>query len=559
MSNNKQKKKKSVVQEVVEKGAERFNPATNRMAKAGRKFVGAVAKKAVKGALGLMINDKSWYSHYPEAGLINANFGLRKGILQPGIGRPSGSNITDRSVPSVAGLTTILTTPKDTSSAFIQGINQLYTYIRQANAGAVNYTAKDLACYVISAANIHAGYASLKRAHYLLNSYNVYDALLPQAYFAAMGFDYDTFAQNAADLRAYANQASIFIADMIPLKIDMFERYRWMFSTMFADSNDAKASVYLFNPLKLVSYTGSNNSPVTVDWSSWSRSETTTGQVYATVIANFKKLLAAFRDSDKFNTIAGDILKAYGKDSLYTAEVWDETTKLLPVYSEEVLTQIQNANIFGDAFASVSYNLVGGYPAQQLTVSAIGDNIARQCALSQFHTPFINTYKDSMDAADLMSATRLQPVLDDTDWNAFLKATNGTDVILKPICGTEMIAKCYAFNASETGGFAYKIVSSEIGGVDLMTNAQMPITAGDDLFNWAAMDWAPRFALIVDIVSGGSHTYSVLGPLWDFNNYAFSNTEAHNNYHAYATLNLLYSPHLIKTSKTELITKNNLK
>lgn len=86
----------------------------------------------------------------------------------------------------------------------------------------------------------------MRKAYATLNNISVTDASTPRSYFLAMGLDYDSFAENAADLKVFANKFSMQLERLLPIRLDLIDRTIWMFSNYFADSDDAKAAVYTF-------------------------------------------------------------------------------------------------------------------------------------------------------------------------------------------------------------------------------------------------------------------------------------------------------------------------
>ena len=502
--------------------------------------------------------DKGMYTKITDKGLIKANFGSRKGIIMPGIGvTTDNATITDRSIPSVVGLVTELAIPHNLDNTFEQCADQIYTTLLRVFPNAT-YSENDVMCYILSVCNLHAAYCTLKRAYQVMNSFDLYDASLPQAFFAAMGFDYDTFRANAAGLRSFAKQFSAFIANLAPLKLDVITRYRWMFGNIFADSNEAKASYYLFSPQHVVSYDTSVDAtagdPEMLNWADWTLTNAQTGQPYGNVITNLRTLIDNFQRSSIFDRIANHIATVYGKDMFYSSEVWDESATLKPQYSERALMMIQNCNAFGDAYQSTKYVWDSGVLKTQIVLDAIAEKVQRECAFAQLHTPYINTYKDTLSTTDLMYATSLQVVLEDNDWNTYIDATNGTDVIVTPICGTEIVLKCFAINRVEGGTFAYNFAKCEIAGVDSFVATQALGQVAHDIFCWSAMDYAPRFSIILDRTTNLPR-YDVLGTMWDFNNFAPSSVLMQNSYIAFALMNLFYLPMAIRTTKIELIKK----
>lgn len=75
------------------------------------------------------------------------------------------------------------------------------------------------------------------------------------------------------------------------------------------------------------------------------------------IIANGNRMLNALISSEDIGIMSGDILKAYGSENMMKVSSIGEDFRIEPVYSKEVLTQINSATLLGPVLDPVSLNI----------------------------------------------------------------------------------------------------------------------------------------------------------------------------------------------------------
>lgn len=528
----------------------------------GAKTVGKTIKHGFNGLKGLaktMFNHPEWYEHYDLGGMINLNYGRRIGTQEntlSGSNNAEGTSYLSSSVCSICQLPVLLTKPQTNTKDWEQAIQYLYSTIRSANSGSVNYSMYDVERYVLDVRNIHAMYAYLRRAYATLNNVSLYDATSPRAYFYAMGLDYDDFVSNAADLKEWANKLSIQVSRLVPLNIDLINRTRWMFSNLFADSDDVKSSKYVFSLPYVVPYyeLTTVTKPIAFSYYGNSMSSLTKySAIYTTVNDYMNKVI----NNDTYAIIAGDILKAFGNDAIYPSEVWDESMPTPIVYDEAALTQIQNASIQGflttnNGTQTTTWEITDNNFVKQTIFTVFnGASYASETALQKLIQDdiYVNTYKDSMTPGETISATRLA---------CRAKVTEGSSTVqyLLDVCGTEVVI---GFGFVNITNGSYKLLNLSGFSTYFMNNIILGNYNQNDPTQFfitsaiSTLDWFPRVIMYAAINNNVATARIPIATMWDFNNYAVTDPRNLSSLHGYAALSLLAVPRVARQNNVSLI------
>ena len=522
-----------------------------------------VAKLVTGGAL-LLFNHPEWYQAYPLEGLVNLNFGRRKGILEKGL--TYFNDFTDiggganTSVPSVAGIEVLLTKPITSTGDWDQAIQYLYSTIRSANAGAVNYNPVDLERYIWDVRNLHAIYAVARRAYATLNNIQLYDATTPRSYFAAMGLDYDSFSANAANLKQYANKYSLMLSRLAPLHVNLIDRTRWMFSNLFADSDDEKASAYVFR-LRQVDMLYGKTDCTTIQLApkpQFGLVQSSNTITFDTFITAMRNAFENFAKTQLYMIIAGDILKAFGEASIYPSEIWDENMPTPLVYDEAALTQIQNARFtYPSEYIITSDPQIGIVNTITINIpdtmkKTFGDYWLNKAS----ENIYINSNKNNLTPGEAISYTRLS--------HALTTNSQYTNVAIAT-CGTEL---CTAIEFIANRGERITITTEgdpqlyKFGYDDFRNSIATfsTITAdGVRKFTYffgllSAFDYHPKFDIAIIGVRSAEEANSIrFGAIWDWNNYACITADQLSPFHGYAAMSLLATVRVVKQSNAEVI------
>lgn len=299
-------------------------------------------------------NDPKWYETTPQllrdaasipfSNATGTSFNLN--FYGDGI-----APVTEQYVPGIMTLSIIPTIGGDQNfnSPLNIATNALYGQVRKANSGAANYDAPNLFMYCMSIAQIYAYINHLMRIYGTAQLYVHYNRYVPEALLNAMNVDFSSVQENMADFRYGINvlihKASSFAC---PASITYFNRLAFLFAGIYSEGESIKDQLYMYVPYGFMQLTEQDSTP---GWNLQFKAfpAPQSGKSYLTVsqLLNYgTELITPLLQSEDFNIISGDILKAFGSNILGLQSL-PETYTVLPVTDLAVLEQMQNADIVG--------------------------------------------------------------------------------------------------------------------------------------------------------------------------------------------------------------------
>lgn len=297
-------------------------------------------------------NDSGWYqadsvlmkdaANLPFPHALGMPMNIRDGMT--GVVPTDTSDIT---LPGIMRIN-VITTP-GTMGTWNDPINvairNIYSFVRHQNSGSKNYDAADLGVYFYAYDSCATYYAYLVRLYGTVRTLLLRNRYTPEDLITVMGADYKDITDNLAQLRAYINTfASRLAAMRVPSDLHFIERHMWLFSHIFADSNTDKCQMYVVNPGAFWEYKTATTPADTGFF--MSEKVPMTGALYTferlSVFGN--ALLNSVLNSEDFNIMSGDILKAYG-DKTFTINMISEDYQVPIVYEPEFLLQLHNATV----------------------------------------------------------------------------------------------------------------------------------------------------------------------------------------------------------------------
>lgn len=319
-----------------------------------------VGKKDGRGFSKSTDNDASWYNTLPELVRDAAKFPFSRPLGTQYVPR-SDSNVQfdfQFNTPSIPGIMCVnwyptigLSTHSNSPINIVS--REVYSFVRHANSGHANYDAPDLMLYFMAMDSVYSLYSEAVRVYGMMMLYTANNRYYPKALVQCAGWDFTDVQRNLAQLRWAINQFAYKLGSLaIPANMSYFARHIWLNSGLYLDSNSIKAQTYMFkqdahykyNPTvgngfkSQLEFTRRTNNKMTVnDW-----------------IAKMNTFIDPILASEDFNIMSGDILKAFGQDNLFTVAPIAEEYVVVPSYSAEVLSQIQNLSIMGYPDTSIS-------------------------------------------------------------------------------------------------------------------------------------------------------------------------------------------------------------
>lgn len=237
-------------------------------------------------------------------------------------------------------------------------VRDIYSFVRHQNSGSKNYDAADLGVYFYAYDSCATYYAYLVRLYGTVRTVLLRNRYTPEDLITVMGADYKDITDNLAQLRAYINTFAARLSAMkVPSSLHFIERHMWLFSHVFSDSQTDKCQMYVVNPAAFWEYRVGSTAEDT--YFQLSEKVPMVNALYTferlTVFGN--ALLNSVLNSEDFNIMSGDILKAYG-DKTFVLNMISEDYSVPIVYEPEFLLQLHNATVFHcEASIGDSHNL----------------------------------------------------------------------------------------------------------------------------------------------------------------------------------------------------------
>lgn len=388
-------------------------------------------------------NDPSWY---------NGNGQLVKDAATVSFYTPAGAPFFSDSrqatptkgaaVPGIMTLDVVPTpgTSTERASALNLAALKLYTGMRKANSGAVNYSHADLMMYCLAMDSVYIMYSEMLRLYGIMNCWSQYNRYKPEDIVTALGYNYADFRENMADFRAWLNiwikRANSF---SLPVSFTISKRHAWLFSNIWSDSTNAKAQLYAYRPAIYYEWDDQGSEQGSqLKYKFWNyKGRWNSSKSFAEVKQRMDSLLDQIANSDDIAIMGGDLEKAFGSQNMFNMASIDDNYSVEPTFSEEVLMQIENSmflpGIFKNASAhDESWNITQNVDENKIVydpefeIQATGyDNMD---ALSAFYINYnkiyadgtpINMHFDNPSPDDVMVATRnkFEAVCSYQDWD----------------------------------------------------------------------------------------------------------------------------------------------
>lgn len=469
-------------------------------------------------------NDVSWYTHNPEMLKAAGNYGFSYLTGEQLPFQPmQGNNNWGTFVPGIMAFEWLPSFGGVDADVINKAADQIHNYVVHANSRNTRYSAADLFITLIATSECFSMVSAMIRAFGCMNNFSDRNDYTPKALVLAMGFDYDDLQANLSNMWFDINHM---IADLgqlwLPKDMPFVARHFWMNANVYTDSQTAKAQYYLYVQSRFFKYqdiqfeTGTSLSPVDIitgvdssgkpvyspfnpgpsiySWEEWK-----------TVFYSMVKALIQAEDR---GTMLGDVLKAYGRENLYSIAEVPVNYRIMYVYSSEVLTQFENL-ISNPVMTSLL-----GLKQQKSTNLLVpyyygnGDGVQANVVTATPNQAVLNFHQmETPSAEQIMIATRMmpsapafaqvecvtkqtyQPNYDDPEPLVTTKYSK----VLPRFTGTEVCTAIpvYGFNFDDNGQkqiYRYAM-DMHLAGVTTAGSS----TTMRFLYLWSAFDWAPWY------------------------------------------------------------------
>lgn len=409
-------------------------------------------------------NDPRWYTNI---GPLASDYASLPYSYPLGVGLPvQNSNKSSNTVflsdsKNSAGIITLDVAPgigvsrNSTDPANIAA-QQLYTMVRKANSGAINYDKTDLMMVVVAMDSAYMLYEELLRAYRCLGVYNTMNRYQPDALLRSLGFD-PKIGNNIADFRGVLDLFAYKLASVnIPDQFDIIHRHSWLFTNVYADSDDKRAQMFAVKPDGYFVWTeGQSSEPTRLQY-------TKRSTVYglpdsSDLVSSLEQIRHAIDTimepilgSQDVGVISGDLAKAFGDGGMIKIQPVQSHEALQVVFNMEVCHQIMNAETlpYGNLVdADITVNMDNITTGPQLVYQP---KVALENVAGTYHNPvrernhLINLKGMSPSPETNLVATR---------YNLVLGAKDAQNKCQVESCGTEIVTKAtmHQFHVTNTG------------------------------------------------------------------------------------------------------------
>lgn len=409
-------------------------------------------------------NDPRWYTNI---GPIASDYASLPYSYPLGVGLPVGNpNIStttaiDPSAKNSAGIITLDVAPgigicrNSTDPANIAA-QQLYTMDRKANSGATNYDKTDLMMVIVAMDSAYMLYEELLRAYRCLGVYNTMNRYLPDVLLQSLGFE-PSIGDSMADFRGVLDLFAYKLASVnVPDQFDIIHRHSWLFTNVYADSENQKAQLYAMKPDGFFVWTeGKSSEPTFLDYTKrYALYGLSNAGDRVSSIAQIRHaidtIMTPILGSQDVGVISGDLAKAFGDGGMIKIQPVQSHEALQITFNNEVCHQIMNAEIlpYGaliDADISVDMSNLSAGPQLKYTprvqLIAVGD---QYIAPTRERNHLINLKGMTPSPETNLVATR---------YNLILGPSGGPNICDIMSCGTEIVtsATMYQFNINNSG------------------------------------------------------------------------------------------------------------
>nr|UDL14568.1 MAG: putative capsid protein [Picobirnavirus sp.] len=293
------------------------------------------------------MNDLSWYAKNPEllASAARIPFPYKPGMLLNfgKLDSQSQDDFTYR-IPGVMALKYAYSIghSADSNSAACIAAREMYGRIRANFSGSLDADAPDIMMYALALDSIHSYIAYLKRIYRTMNLYTAMNYNYPVTVLNAMGISIamiDDIQEEAPQLWGYINLLTNMVNKWsVPKDMALYDRHRWMNENIYLDAPKPDAQSYMYVPTGFYKVGTDSAGATKLTWTPFAPIDWNSKELYDFGLS----LISALTEWDDSYTINGYILRAFPESEFYRGELIAQGEVQMPLYSEEVLSQIEN-------------------------------------------------------------------------------------------------------------------------------------------------------------------------------------------------------------------------
>jgi len=317
-------------------------------------------------------NHFEYYNGYPAL-LENASKVVTSNILgdvlylgSPSVHTSAGENAVEptyrsEAFPGIMRIDTLFGPgySLDINSAVNRAATDLHMYVASKRSAAIkNYDSASLIMMVNALDSAIVWFSVLKRLYYTIKKNSPYNLYYRKALIHAQGFDFEELKDNLPILANIINDFSVSMARYQIPKFYIQDRHRWLFENYFCDddiSHNPKAQLFFYRPSGLYflyeTDIDKDRGITRLRYKDWDHLVNDTVSTPILGLANIASITQRFTGilnySSDFYMIMSDIMNAYESADLVTWDFIDDSDYWDPIYDEEAIIQLHNANITG--------------------------------------------------------------------------------------------------------------------------------------------------------------------------------------------------------------------
>ena len=455
-------------------------------------------------------NDYMWYAVSEQIGKDAASipFNVFSGTKITNLaGQPVGAVVpadaTCGSVPSVVTLNYI-TTPgvsDNPNSAVNVAARAIYSWVRHQNSGSKNYEAVDLMMYILAMSSIYCHILEAKRIYKAAVTYSYLNRAIPDALLTAMQVNSDDVRSHLAQFRAGINLRIAKLSSLcVPQAYDVFKRQAVIASYVYADSDSERGQYYLFKRSGYWVFNATAETGGQLDYK-----PIVTIRKHTDILEQIDEALDVLLADEDINTMSGDILKAYGRDSLYAIPELKDNEPLEFVFDEDILNQIENSTCVasqGTASVVPSISQQNGYLKFIPTFTQNGNAIDDEAVMLQSGGLYFNSHKKEPDWKDILEWSRMMTVID------INSKTGEATKTYNMACGTELLSS-YTLVCYDADSASY--VTTTFTNFIVLNGDSIDVSAGqvlNILTEMSKFDWHPAFYTFYNKAAGAGNSFN---------------------------------------------------
>lgn len=474
-------------------------------------------------------NDPSWYQNFPsiadDAGKIGFGTAVGQKVnLGASYGYASPSLCAIYFEPTIG----ISDGPDSPINRSAQG---MYSYLRSKLRLANNYDKSDLMIMIIALDSLHMFHSFLRRAYGIATLYTPTNREFPELLLETMGIDISVI-DDLSRFRSYINQFAVRMGRYaLPGKIDLVTRHQWMCSGLYADKPNTRSQTYMFVPSGFWKYNNTVATGSQLDFVAWSRTGDAT---LDDIIAFGDNLLSAIFGDEDAGDISGDLLNAYGEESMLSMPETEDGYRIVPVYDEMVLSQINNLRILGTPTAAT--NVITQNPSVNNGAILFQPEIVTNIAPAYSYRHVLNAYHDKPTPSEVMEMTRFVPDYTFTfeSGNYTIKPTStGSEIVSAVI----LVGKVKQINSNGSAAWAQRNQLLVSNNIQLAVYDALESTLIFGMIS--AFDW--HFPITIE-VSPTATMDGCIYPLWDVDNFVDISENMLENLNYVALLSQFHAP-----------------